>query len=190
MIDMIVLRLRSHIRRLLKTAGTATESDTSFVGQDPHSPESQMAKEVKSANVLRSLLKRLAEKQITEDEFIGNVLLIILAGYETSANAIAYTIYQLAKHQEVQNKLREELRKEGQESSYLEQVWMESLRYYPPVCLFVNREFSEDLVLNGIQFLKGDILQVPVWAIHHDPEIWPNPFKFDPDRFAEEHRSV
>jgi cytochrome P450 len=188
MIDMIVKRLRSHIRRLLASADEHNSSDSPSSSTPSTVQGSGLVSEVKGSNVLRSLLKRLAEKQIDEEEFIGNVLLIILAGYETSANALSYTLYLLAKHPHIQDKLREQLNKEGKQSKYLEQVWMESLRYFPPVCMFVNRVFSEDMFLNGIQFLKDDILQVPVWAIQHDPNIWPNPFTFDPDRFSEENR--
>ena len=154
MVDMIVKRLRNHIQLLL--TGSQNSVDPNELEDDD---SNKSLNEVGQANVLRSLLQRFSEGQINEEEFIGNVLLILLAGYETSANAITYTLYLLAKHPEIQERLRQELRQNGgAESKYLDQVWTESLRFFPPVCLFVNRVFSEEMVLNGVQFLKGEKL--------------------------------
>ncbi|CAN7947389.1 unnamed protein product [Ixodes pacificus] len=64
-------------------------------------------------------------------------------------------------------------------------VIRESLRLYPPVVLFVSRHCREDTTIMG-QFIPAEAnIIVPTWHIHHDPEHWPEPFKFDPERFAE-----
>lgn len=47
-----------------------------------------------------------------------------------------------------------------------------------------DREAAEDVTIGGITIPKRTLVVVPVWAIHHDPELWPSPDAFDPDRLA------
>ncbi|RWS16345.1 thromboxane A synthase-like protein, partial [Dinothrombium tinctorium] len=117
-----------------------------------------------------------------------NLLIIILAGYETTANGLTYLIYMLAKHPNIQEKLRDEILREGHNTQYLEMVWMETLRLYPPVTLFVTREANQDSIVDDYYIEKGTIVQVPVWHIHHRSDIWEDPFTFDPQRFSAEKR--
>lgn len=71
---------------------------------------------------------------------------------------------------------------------YLDQVICESLRYYPPVVTFVSRHAPEDFQLGGYNLPAGTNILAPVWSIHHDPKIWPDPERFDPDRFSKENK--
>ncbi|RWS18740.1 hypothetical protein B4U80_08632, partial [Leptotrombidium deliense] len=71
-------------------------------------------------NFLRSMITHCANGDITADEFIANLFLIILAGYETTANGITYLLYLLAENKEIQRTLREEIETNGQESEYIE----------------------------------------------------------------------
>jgi len=66
---------------------------------------------------------------------------------------------------------------------YLDNVINESLRLYPPVVGFIIRRFGKNMELGKYSISKGMNLQIPVWQIHHDPLIWPNPYQFDPERF-------
>lgn len=189
LIDMMTVRLKEHINVFLKSyqnndANGNVLNETDKTLSDAVDTKSNLNR----AKVLVSLMKKLAEKEITEHEFIGNILLILLAGYETTANAITYVLYALANHPEIQDKLRAEVIKEGIESKYLEMVWYENLRYYPPVTFFVTRKAGEDCIINGVQFLKDDIVQAPVWLVHRDPTYWPEPEVFRPERFEPEER--
>ncbi len=65
---------------------------------------------------------------------------------------------------------------------YLDAVFKESLRYYPPVVSFVARTCVKECEINGYRFLPGMEVVAPVYSIHHDPNVWPEPEKFDPDR--------
>lgn len=129
LIDMMTTRLKKHIQVFLKGHEKNGTDDNTL---------NEETKRLDKAKVLVSLMKKLAEKEITEHEFIGNILLILLAGYETTANAITYALYALANHPEIQEKLREEVKKDGIDSKYLEMVWYENLRFYPPVTFFVS----------------------------------------------------
>ena len=140
-------------------------------------------------NLLTSLLMDYHQKKMTKEEVIANAHIILIAGYETTSTALTFTLYLLAKHQSIQNQLREDISINGYKSQFLEMVWKESLRLYPPVIGFVTRIASEDTEINGIVIEKGTVVQVPVWHIQHDPTFWSNPMDFNPNRFSEENES-
>jgi len=189
LIDMMTVKLKEHINVFLKqfqnNSKSTNDEDDELEVKDQKGKYSQQ-----KAKVLVSLIKKLADKSITEHEFIGNILLILLAGYETTANTVTNAIYLLAKHQDIQAKLREEVRKDGLESKYLDMFWHENLRFFPPVTLFVTRKAGEDCVINGTQFLKDDIAQAPVWLIHRNDNIWRDANKFIPERWSPEERKT
>lgn len=136
---------------------------------------------------------------LTDDEIIGNAYVFLLAGYETTATALAFIFYLLVQHPEIQEKLYDEISSNLtddnwsydaiQSLQYLDQVFNESLRIYPPVTGFVSRKCNKECTIGDLVVPEGVILQAPVWDIHHDPELWPDPWKFDPDRFSPENKS-
>ena len=132
--------------------------------------------------------------KLSDEEIVAQSMIFLLAGYETSSNTLAFTLYHLAVNPDVQDKLRTEI-KESLESNvkkplyevaqnieYLDCVIMEGQRLCPPVAQ-VNRECSEDYDLNGIHIPAGTEVVIPVYSLHHDPDAWENPDKFDPERF-------
>ncbi|XP_041746557.1 thromboxane-A synthase [Coregonus clupeaformis] len=136
------------------------------------------------------------KRMMSEDEIVGQAFVFFLAGYETSSNTLAFTCYLLALHPECQSKLQAEVddfftRYDSpdytnvQDLKYLDMVISEALRLYPPGFRFA-RDVDEDCMVNG-QFLpKGAILEIPAGYLHYDPEYWPEPEKFIPERFTAE----
>lgn len=128
-----------------------------------------------------------------------------MAGYETTACCISFTLFLLAQHPTLQAELRDELKRIFKCSQsfhtsenfkleinceLLDRIIYESLRLYPPVVDYVIREMT-DSEQNGITveyenkslFIPKDVaIQVPVWTMHHDEQLWPNPYKFEPNR--------
>ncbi|XP_063068907.1 thromboxane-A synthase-like [Engraulis encrasicolus] len=150
-----------------------------------------------SATHTTSSSSSVAKKRVmTEDEIVGQVFFFLLAGYETSSSTLAFTCYLLALHPEWQHRLQEEVddfftRHDSpdycnvQGLKYMDMVVSEALRMYPPALRF-SRTVEEDCVING-QFLpKGATLEIPAAYLHYDPEHWPEPEKFIPERFTAE----
>ncbi|XP_037949037.1 cytochrome P450 6a2-like [Teleopsis dalmanni] len=137
---------------------------------------------------------------LTVNEVAAQAFVFFLAGFETSSTAMSYTLYELAKNQVVQDKLRKEvnevLAKHNQEFTYeclkemhyLDQVLFEILRLYT-IVPHLMRQPTRDYVVPGHPKLvieKGTFVMIPSSAYHHDPEVYPEPAKFDPDRFSPE----
>ncbi|CAG2116253.1 unnamed protein product [Medioppia subpectinata] len=142
----------------------------------------------------------LNTKSLSDEEMISQCVLFFTAGYDTTANTMAYAIYLLTENPESQQKLFEESKSviESKEDidydaierlEYLNAVLMETHRLFPPV-LILEREASHDITLTGdggaddfIRVFKGDIIQIPVYALHKDPEQFKDPDQFKPERF-------
>ncbi|XP_078377061.1 cytochrome P450 3A24-like [Oculina patagonica] len=132
--------------------------------------------------------------KLSDEEIVAQSMVFLLAGYETSSNTLAFTLYHLAVNPDVQDKLRTEIKEAmeynakkplyevAQNIEYLDCVIMEAQRLCPPAAQ-VNRECSEDYDLNGIHIPAGTEIVIPIYVLHHDPEAWEDPEKFDPERF-------
>lgn len=120
-------------------------------------------------------------------------------GFETSSLTLTFIGYHLAVHQDVQQKLREEIQstlaKHGGEltydalkdMTYMDQVISESQRHFP-VLGGMRKKCTEEITLEGSDGLRcrikpGTEVNVPVYALHSDPKYWTDPKDFDPERF-------
>lgn len=114
---------------------------------------------------------------------IGNALALLAAGYDTTSIALTYNLWALAKHNEIQDTLRTEVMANGIDSSYLEQVIRETMRLYPTVIIFVSRIASENVRYDNLVIPEGTTVVYNAYLVNRDPEIWPDPMRFDPERF-------
>lgn len=130
---------------------------------------------------------------MTDSQLRDEVITMLTAGHETTANALGWTLLQLARHPTVARTLEAELdsvlgtRPVGlndlQSLPYTRQVLKESMRLHPPVWVVV-RQASRETELSGYRIPKGSYIFMPQWAIHRHPDHWPDPEVFDPDRFG------
>ncbi|MBN3299316.1 thromboxane-A synthase [Amia ocellicauda] len=140
--------------------------------------------------------KKSQKRILTEDEVIGQAFIFLLAGYETTSNTLAFACYLLAINPECQEKLINEVEdfyirhdapdyNNVQELLYLDMVISETLRMYPPGFRFA-RDAARDCTVNGQFIPAGSTVEIPAGYIHYDPEFWPDPEKFIPERFTTE----
>ncbi|KAK3594092.1 hypothetical protein CHS0354_040860 [Potamilus streckersoni] len=137
------------------------------------------------------------KRGLTDNEVLANALMFLLAAFDTTSSLLTFVSYCLAVNQDVQDKLRSEIDKELGKSQpvydnvfklqYLDMVVSETLRIYPPARRF-NREALVDTEICGVKIPKGLDVNVPICSLHFDPEFWPNPHKFDPERFSPENK--
>nr|BAV93952.1 cytochrome P450 3194A1 [Chamberlinius hualienensis] len=138
-------------------------------------------------------------KVLNESGLVANSILFLVAGFDTTANAISFTTYELALNPECQQKLHDEidetLKIHGKLSPeiilalpYLDMTLSETLRMFSPATR-LERECTSSYQLENIYIPKGTMVSIGVHAIHHDPEIYPEPHKFDPERFTPENKS-
>ena len=116
---------------------------------------------------------------MTDRQVRDEAMTLFLAGHETTANALSWTWYLLAQYPEVEKRLHEE----GEE--YARMVLAESMRLYPPAWI-IGRLALEDIEIGGYTIPRGGIAIVSQYVMHRDPRFWPDPERFDPQRFADE----
>jgi len=132
-------------------------------------------------------------ESMTDKQLRDEVMTMILAGHETTANALAWTLYLLSKHPAVDRRVHDELAANVSDDNpaagvmravpYTHQALQESMRLYPPVWV-VGRSAVNDTELGGYRIPQGTYVYMPVWVMHRHPALWDNPEGFDPDRFA------
>ncbi|XP_075979946.1 cytochrome P450 6B2-like [Anticarsia gemmatalis] len=130
-----------------------------------------------------------------DDLLVAQCFVFFTAGFETSSTTLSYTLYELAKHPEIQDKVLAEVdayleRHDNKlvyecisELPYLEACTDETMRLYP-VLGVIPREQMEDYTFpNGVKIEKGMRVHLPVYYLHHNPKHFPNPEEFRPERF-------
>ena len=134
-------------------------------------------------------------QSMSDEQVVDNISTLLAAGHETTARALTWTLYLLARAPQWQQRARDEvLRVAGNrpiESHHLDQfdiierILKESMRLYPPVVVMA-RTPTEPVELFGEFFKPGDQLTIPIWCLHRNETLWDDPARFDPDRFLPE----
>ncbi|KAI8435423.1 hypothetical protein MSG28_003730 [Choristoneura fumiferana] len=157
--------------------------------------------ELRAAGEIHGLKRHEGDKErslrVTEDVMAAQAFVFYAAGYETSATTMAFLLHELALNPRVQDRVAHEIHDVLlqhdhrvtidclKDMVYLERVFHETLRMYPVVDP-IPRQALERCDLPGVAVERGMGLLVSVSGIHYDPKHWPNPTKFDPDRFLPE----
>jgi cytochrome P450 len=133
---------------------------------------------------------------MAENQLVDELNILLVAGHETSANALAWACYLLARHPDIQQKLADEVERElpaGQEPEFQDlprlpyalQVVQEAMRLYPPAWI-IDRVATEDDDFQGQRIAKGSVFSLYVYGLHHHAGLWPDAEAFRPERFAAE----
>ncbi|XP_012256022.3 cytochrome P450 6k1-like [Athalia rosae] len=159
----------------------------------------------KRGDLIDSLIQLRNEEKDPRFHFDGDHLLahsaiFFLAGQGTTTTTLAFALWQLALNPEIQERVRHEVKEQlanhgltleaFQEMKYLNQIISETLRLFPPAPI-LDRLAMKDYKIPGSDVVieKGTVVYVPLCGLHWDPEYFPDPMKFDPDRFSDERKS-
>jgi cytochrome P450 len=129
------------------------------------------------------------------DELVDQVAMLFLAGHETSASALAWTLYLISMCPEIQERMHREAvsvlgnrEPDFSDIKQMELIWnvfREALRLYPPVGFFA-REATETTQMRDKVVRKGSTVVISPWLIHRHEGYWERPNEFDPDRYDDD----
>ncbi|XP_047346022.1 cytochrome P450 6B5-like [Vespa velutina] len=168
----------------LKNKGSL-ENDIGSISQALNEEDVQAAKEI----------------ELDENSIAAQAFVFFAAGYETSSNTIAFCLHELALNEEIQEKTRRDIndsitKRDGkltydavQDMKYLDLVILETLRKYPPAPLLSRRcEYKYQIPGSNVELPAGMRVVIPIYGLHHDPDHYPDPEAFNPDRFMDDNK--
>jgi cytochrome P450 len=120
----------------------------------------------------------LSDREVTDE-----VLMISLTGYDSVSEALIWTLYLLARHPDVDAKVAADA--DADRADYSTLVVREALRLFPPTWLFVRVAREDDLLPSGGRIPAESKVYLCPWIVHRNPRYWPEPDRFDPNRFAD-----
>jgi cytochrome P450 len=131
---------------------------------------------------------------MTDDEICNELVVFMSAGHDTTATTLTYALWALGRRPDIQDKVRAETDAIGDQEltpddvprlGYTVQVLHEALRLCPPAPS-IPRLIIHDIEVDGYLVKAGTLCTVGVYAMHRDPDLWEDPLRFDPERFAPE----
>ncbi|XP_072318896.1 cytochrome P450 3A40-like [Eucyclogobius newberryi] len=138
------------------------------------------------------------DKGLSDHEILSQAMIFLFAGYETTSSSMSFLAYNLALNPDVMEKLQAEIDltfpnkapvqyQELMQMEYLDSVVSESLRLYP-IASRLERVAKASVEINGLVIPKDMVVMVPTWPMHRDPDTWPEPEAFKPERFSKENK--
>ena len=160
--------------------------------------EERRKSDIDTGDVLSLLLQERDEdtgEGMSDQQLRDQVITLLLAGYDTTASALTWTWYLLSQHPSIANKLRTEIKQvlAGRlpkyvdliDMPYIEMVFEEALRFYPPAWILGRKALADD-ELGGYFIPAGTIIAISPYAVHRHQGFWDDPELFDPERFSPE----
>ncbi len=134
-------------------------------------------------DVLSMLLDATTEDGVplSDEELRNELMTLVLAGHETTANTIAWTFERLTRNPEAYARLREEVRA-GDDTAYLDAVIHESMRSRPVIPMLA-REVTVPWQFGSFTVPAGSVVALSVLLLHHREDVYPDPLEFRPERF-------
>lgn len=173
--------MRAHERRLRRSVGELVRTRRANATGDDLLARLVRSSDPESGQVM------------AEENLVDNIVAFLMAGYDTTALALAWTLYLIAQSPEWEARIREEVRNvvgAGRVTAdhvhklvTVEQVLNESLRLFPTAPIII-RDINEDVSFDGVTVRAGTIGIIPIYAIHRHRATWEDPDRFDPSRFA------
>lgn len=135
-------------------------------------------------------------RPMTDEEIVDNLGTFLLAGHETTAKALTWTLYLLARAPDWQTRVRDEVQsvtgggavaaEHINRLAITQRVLKESMRLYPPVPIMTRANPHGEVTIAGKTLPAPTLIVLPIYAIHRHRALWDDPDRFDPDRFLPE----
>ncbi|KAF3677704.1 Cytochrome [Capsicum annuum] len=164
---------------------------------DEHVHDSKEEKQTKDIvdTMMNIMQSGKAEFEFDRRHVKAMLLDMLIASMDTSSTAIDWIFSEIIRHPKVMKKLQNELEQvvglnrmveesDLEKLEYLDMVIKEGFRLHPVAPLLIPHESIEDCTIDGFDIPKGSRILVNTWAIGRDPEVWPEPEKFVPERFV------
>jgi cytochrome P450 len=155
--------------------------------------------DVDTGDLLSMLLSARDEETgegMNDQQIRDELMTMLIAGHETTANTLAWTWYLLSQHPEVEQHLYSEIDQVLGENiptlehlpdlKYTNMILEETLRLYPPAGIYGRKTIADD-ELRGYHIPANSMIIISPYATQHHPDYWPDPERFDPERFTTEH---
>ncbi|GES99835.1 cytochrome P450 [Rhizophagus clarus] len=153
-----------------------------------------------SADLLEHMIHACNDPEnptLTSEELRHNLTIFMLAGHDTTANALTTVLYLLAVHKDAQKKVRDEILRvlgddlipsmeQQKELKYMNMVINENLRLYPPVARLPRRTNSQEIKFRNHIIPEKTQISIFIYGVHHSSKNWNDPEKFIPERFENE----
>ena len=130
---------------------------------------------------------------------IDEIKILFIAGHETTANALTFTLHLLGNHPEIQQKIFDELIEiesqtddiveQLQKMTYTNAVINESMRLFPPAWITDRQNVVDDTLLS-YHIKKETLIGISFYELHRNPKYWKNPDEFIPERFLGEQKKI
>ncbi|XP_034238723.1 cytochrome P450 4C1-like [Thrips palmi] len=195
-----VFGLTPHGREVTKCMNTLHRFTEKVIRERKSTQDTKAATEPSPGGEVKLRKRRLAfldmllaaqkeDLTLSDVDIRNEVDTFMFEGHETTAMAICWTLFALGNHPDIQERVRQEVLGAGPAWQdivalpYLEQVVKESLRLYPPV-LYISRINEQGLDIGDKHVESGVHLDMIIYCLHRDPANFPDPERFDPERFA------
>ncbi|GIZ42214.1 hypothetical protein CKM354_000549000 [Cercospora kikuchii] len=190
------------IRRLqeLLQARPKVEKYTAMAVENFRANMKQQDDQGKNRNIFTQIVAQADEldgetvRSITDEDIHDEALTLMLGGTDSTSSTLTYTTWAVLSHPEIQAELEEEVaglsdelsQKELEQARYLNAVIHESLRLYGPVAVGLQRVVPPGGArIAGFDLAPGTVVWPQMYTTRYDPNIWPDPLKFDPTRFLD-----
>jgi cytochrome P450 len=133
-------------------------------------------------------------RALSDQDICSELQIFMAAGHDTTATTLAYSLWALGHHPEMQTRVAAEVEAIGDRQltpedvprlGYTVQILHEALRLCPPGAA-IGRVAMQDVEVDGHRVEAGSMVVYGVYAVHRDPDLWDKPFVFDPERFSPE----
>lgn len=189
------VRFRRHIKVLQRKADELIRRRQQELIEQERDPSRPAQRHHDFLQMLLDSTDEVTGERIPDQELRDEVNTFLFEGHDTTATSLLWTLYLISTRPDVAQKIRDELAAvlgdrdptydDLGKLRYLSMVIKEALRLYPSVPL-VGRHLEEDMNIMGYEIPANTQVLISLWMLHHNPNVWPDPSAFIPERFETE----